>query len=45
MSVLEWVLTLVFVVPIVIGCAAFVLCALWMQSHEDQRAGEKHGLA
>ena len=43
MSALEWVLTVVFVVPIIVGCAAFVVCALWMQEH--QRADEKHGLA
>ena len=45
MSVLEWVMTLVFVVPLTIACAAFVLCAMWMQAQETQVSAEKHGLA
>jgi len=36
MSVLEWVMTLVFVVPLVIACVTFVLCAMWMQAQEAQ---------
>ena len=45
MSVLEWVLMLVFVVPLVIACMTFVLCAMWMQAQENQVSAEKHGLA
>lgn len=45
MSALEWVLMLVFVVPLVIACTAFVLCAMWMQAQENQASAEKHGLA
>ena len=39
------VLMLVFVVPLVIACATFVLCAMWMQAQEGQVSAEKHGLA
>ena len=45
MSVLEWVLTLVCVVPLIIACTMFVLCAMWMQAQENQVSAEKHGLA
>ena len=45
MSALEWMLTMVFVVPIVAACAAFVLLAMWMQAQECHSSDEKHGLA
>lgn len=37
MSVLEVMLTILFVVPLAAACVAFVLCALWMQIKEEQR--------
>ena len=45
MSFAEWMMLMVFVVPIVIGCTGFVLCAEYMQMQEPQRSEEKHGLA
>lgn len=45
MSFAEWMILMVFVVPIVIGCAGFVLCAGYMQMQENQASGEKHGWA
>jgi len=45
MSLIEWMMLMVFVVPIAIGCTGFVLCAGYMQMQENQRSDEKHGLA
>ena len=37
MSGIEMLMVLLFVVPMAAACAAFVLCALWMQVKEEQR--------
>lgn len=45
MSLIQMVLLLVFVIPLVVACLAFTLCAMWMQMREDQLRSEKQGLA
>lgn len=45
MSVVEWVMVLLFGVPLAAACVVFMLCAMWMQMREDQRSAQKHGLA
>ena len=37
MSGIEMLMVLLFIVPMAAACAAFVLCALWMQVKEEQR--------
>ena len=37
MSGIEKMMVLLFVVPMAAACAAFVLCALWMQIKEEQK--------
>ena len=45
MSLIQMLLLLVFGVPLVVACMAFMLCAMWMQMREDQLRSEKQGLA
>lgn len=42
MSALEMVIMLVFGVPIVVLCCAFLLCACYMQTMEDIRLSHIH---
>ena len=46
MTLIEWMLMIVFVVPIVVCCVAFVLMAVWMNVQEevkrDAQAAELH---
>jgi len=37
MSGIEMLMVLLFVVPMAAACAAFMLCALWMQVKEEQK--------
>ena len=37
MSGLELMMTILFVVPMILACMAFVLGAVWMQVKEEQR--------
>jgi len=41
MSVLEVMMTILFVVPLAAACLVFMLCALWMQIKEEQRMEEE----
>lgn len=41
----EILIALVFIVPLVIACLFFVICASWMQMQEDQASAAKQGVA
>ena len=39
MTLIEWILVILFVIPIIVACVAFLLAALWMQVKEEVKGG------
>ena len=37
MTGIEWIVTLLFVVPLAVACVTFILGAMWLQVKEEQR--------